>query len=63
MAQTRIKVYGHIVDISTPGGQVAHQILRQCELMDQAGELINTSKTVSSSVQCMTTGFSRSLVP
>ena len=46
MAQTRIKVYGRIVDISTPVGQVAHQILRQCELMDQAGELINTSKNL-----------------
>lgn len=46
MSQTRIKVYGRIVDISTPGGQVAHQILRQCELMDQAGGFINTSQNL-----------------
>ena len=46
MSKQLINVYGRTVDISTPGGRVAHQILRQCELMDQAGAFINTSNNL-----------------
>lgn len=47
MSQTRIKVYGRIVDISTPGGQVAHQILRQCEIFEDSARIINTSNNLA----------------
>lgn len=46
MAQTLVKVYGRIVDISTPDGQTAYQILRQCEIMDNSGNIINSSTNI-----------------
>lgn len=46
MSETRIKVYGRIVDISTRSGQIAQQILRQCEIMNDSGNIINTSNNL-----------------
>lgn len=53
MTQTLIKVYGRIVDISTPGGQMAHQILRQCEIMDDSGNIINKSNNIETVINRM----------
>lgn len=43
---TIVHVYGRDVDISTTSGQIAHQILRQCEILDQCGNLANSSKNL-----------------
>lgn len=43
---TVVTVFNRQVDISTPSGQRAHTILRQCELMVQSGTFINDSNNI-----------------
>lgn len=46
-----VMVYNRRVDISTPAGRRAHEILRQCEIMDQCGTLINTSNNLETVIR------------
>lgn len=43
---TVITVYNREIDVSTSEGIHAAQILRQCEIMDESGNIINTSRNL-----------------
>ena len=53
MAKTLVNVYGRLVDVSTPDGQMAHTILRQCEIMDDSGKILNNSTNIETVINRM----------